>query len=209
MTTNDPLYELCRSLPGVTEDVKWGDDLVFSVGGKMFACFHVPDGEPLSFKVPAGVFDLLVQQEGIALIQALFDHSDPVNLTRHLYKNPLADAPEERVLLLQVAIGDSQVPNLTSDLLARAIGAKLMVPSIYDVPGVETVTAPTTEPTMVQILIPEMFEANPPPESNVPPLSDNGTHGAVSFLPHILGQSFHFLENGEVINPCDGACDPD
>jgi predicted DNA-binding protein (MmcQ/YjbR family) len=29
--------ELCRSLPGVTEDVKWENDLIFSVGGKMFA----------------------------------------------------------------------------------------------------------------------------------------------------------------------------
>ncbi|WP_374583161.1 MmcQ/YjbR family DNA-binding protein [Pseudoduganella sp.] len=29
--------EFCRSLPGVTEDIKWGDNLVFSVGMKMFA----------------------------------------------------------------------------------------------------------------------------------------------------------------------------
>jgi predicted DNA-binding protein (MmcQ/YjbR family) len=28
---------LCRSFPGCTEDIKWGADLVFSVGGKMFA----------------------------------------------------------------------------------------------------------------------------------------------------------------------------
>lgn len=28
---------LCRSLPGATEDIKWGADLVFSVGEKMFA----------------------------------------------------------------------------------------------------------------------------------------------------------------------------
>ncbi|MDB4941609.1 MAG: hypothetical protein JWP97_1143 [Labilithrix sp.] len=29
----------CRSLPHVTEDVKWGADLCFSIGGKMFAVF--------------------------------------------------------------------------------------------------------------------------------------------------------------------------
>ena len=29
----------CRSLPHVTEDVKWGDHLCFSIGGKMFASF--------------------------------------------------------------------------------------------------------------------------------------------------------------------------
>ena len=27
---------MCTSLPGVTEDIKWGNDLVFSVGGKCF-----------------------------------------------------------------------------------------------------------------------------------------------------------------------------
>ena len=28
--------KLCRSFPGATEDIKWGADTVFSVGGKMF-----------------------------------------------------------------------------------------------------------------------------------------------------------------------------
>ena len=27
MTHEDPLFELCRALPGVTEDVEWGDNL--------------------------------------------------------------------------------------------------------------------------------------------------------------------------------------
>lgn len=61
----DPLYELCLSLPGVTEDVKWGDNLVFSVGKKMFAVFHLPDGEPLSFKADPETFSVLVQQPGV------------------------------------------------------------------------------------------------------------------------------------------------
>ncbi len=30
---------LCRTFPGSTEDLKWGDDVVFSVGMKMFAHF--------------------------------------------------------------------------------------------------------------------------------------------------------------------------
>jgi predicted DNA-binding protein (MmcQ/YjbR family) len=33
----DQLRELCLSFPGATEQVQWGDDLVFKVGGKMFA----------------------------------------------------------------------------------------------------------------------------------------------------------------------------
>ena len=34
--TIDAIRQLCRALPHVTEDIKWDDDLVFSIGGKMF-----------------------------------------------------------------------------------------------------------------------------------------------------------------------------
>jgi predicted DNA-binding protein (MmcQ/YjbR family) len=71
----DPLYELCRSLPGVTEDVKWGDNLVFSVGLKMFAVFNVPMGVPFSFKVDLEMFALLTQQPGIRPAPYLARHS--------------------------------------------------------------------------------------------------------------------------------------
>jgi predicted DNA-binding protein (MmcQ/YjbR family) len=62
---SDPLLDLCRSLPGATEDVKWGNDLVFSVGGKMFAAFEMPEGESIGLKVASDVFEALVQQPGI------------------------------------------------------------------------------------------------------------------------------------------------
>jgi predicted DNA-binding protein (MmcQ/YjbR family) len=58
--SDDPLIRLCRSLPGATEDVKWGDNLIFSVGGKMFAGFDLPELQPLSFKVDPVAFQTLV-----------------------------------------------------------------------------------------------------------------------------------------------------
>lgn len=73
--SKDVLYDLLRSLPGVTEDVKWGNDLVFSVGGKMFAVFMLPDGEPLSFKVDDAAFASLTQQPGITPAPYLARHS--------------------------------------------------------------------------------------------------------------------------------------
>lgn len=68
------LLYLCRSLPGVTEDVKWDNDLVFSVGGKMFACFELPEGEPFSFKVHPDTFDVLTGQPGIKPAPYLAKH---------------------------------------------------------------------------------------------------------------------------------------
>ena len=57
---------LCRTFPGCTEDVKWGDDVVFSVGLKMFA---VTGGEVpatgMSFKVDDERFLELTDRPGI------------------------------------------------------------------------------------------------------------------------------------------------
>lgn len=44
--------QLCRALPGATEDVKWESNLVFSVAAKMFAVTGVDgDANGISFKV--------------------------------------------------------------------------------------------------------------------------------------------------------------
>ncbi len=61
----DGLLELCRRLPGTTEDVKWGDNFVFSVGGRMYALFDMPDFETFSLKVDPVTFDVLTTKPGI------------------------------------------------------------------------------------------------------------------------------------------------
>lgn len=80
-TQIDPLFDFCRNLPGVTEDVKWDNDLVFSVGGKMFAVFGLPDLEPIGFKVDSAVFPVLTQQPGIVPAPYMAKHSW-INVTR-------------------------------------------------------------------------------------------------------------------------------
>lgn len=57
---------LCRTLPGCVEDIKWGADLVFSVGAKMFACAggEVP-AQGISFKVEDERFLELTDRPGI------------------------------------------------------------------------------------------------------------------------------------------------
>ena len=56
------LRAVCRSLPGVTEDIKWEDDLIFSVGDKMFAGFDVEESDHLGFKCDDDDFDALVER---------------------------------------------------------------------------------------------------------------------------------------------------
>lgn len=61
----DAVRKLCRSLPLVTEDVKWGQDLVFSIGGKMFVVVNTEPPHQLSFKCSAETFAELIEQPGI------------------------------------------------------------------------------------------------------------------------------------------------
>ena len=57
---------LCRSFPGATEDIKWGDALVFSVGTKMFAITGAgPDSRRICFKVDDDAFLALTDRPGI------------------------------------------------------------------------------------------------------------------------------------------------
>ena len=60
-----PLMDFCRKLPHVTEDVKWGNDLVFSIGGKMFCVFDNAGGTKFSFKATPAMFSILTKKEGI------------------------------------------------------------------------------------------------------------------------------------------------
>lgn len=54
----EDISNLCLSLPMVTQDIKWGHDLVFSIGGKMF-CVIGLDQVPTSasFKVTDEEFE--------------------------------------------------------------------------------------------------------------------------------------------------------
>jgi predicted DNA-binding protein (MmcQ/YjbR family) len=54
----DDIRSICKKLPGTTEDVKWGADLCFSVGTKMY-CVTGVDQVPVgvSFKVTDESFE--------------------------------------------------------------------------------------------------------------------------------------------------------
>lgn len=56
----------CLSLPHTTETVQWADDLVFKIGGKMYAVAPLEPRRPwLSFKCSPDTFGELVERVGI------------------------------------------------------------------------------------------------------------------------------------------------
>lgn len=64
MADIDQLREYCLSLPGATEDVKWENDLVFSVGGKMFCVAGLEKPLRFSFKVADDEYDEISSKIG-------------------------------------------------------------------------------------------------------------------------------------------------
>lgn len=62
----DWIRDLCLSLPGATEQILWGNDLVFKAGGKMFAAAPLEPGRVcLSLKCSAEDFAELIERPGI------------------------------------------------------------------------------------------------------------------------------------------------
>ncbi len=57
----------CLSLPHVTEKIQWGNDLLFCLGGKMFAVIVLDEASPnrLTFKCTPEKFAELVELENI------------------------------------------------------------------------------------------------------------------------------------------------
>jgi predicted DNA-binding protein (MmcQ/YjbR family) len=55
----------CLNLPGTTEDVKWGSDLCFLIGGKMFAVVNLDPPHQISFKTTPERFAELVERDGV------------------------------------------------------------------------------------------------------------------------------------------------
>lgn len=62
----EQLRKFCLAFPGATEDIKWGADLCFCIGGKMFCVTSADSGQGgMSIKCTPETFDDLIEREGI------------------------------------------------------------------------------------------------------------------------------------------------
>ncbi len=99
----------CLSFPHVTEEVQWGDNLVFKVGGKLFAITSLePGGHFASLKCSPERFHELVERPGMMpapyLARAYWialeredaaGHAELLELLREAYEIVLAGLPKK------------------------------------------------------------------------------------------------------------------
>lgn len=149
-------------------------------------------------------------QVTMALVQQVFDRVDSLNYAEHLINDRLPGRPEAPELLMVEALHDTQVANLVTRWVALAAGFTQIVPAIDAVWGLDTEEAPAPDGASTTAgYVQHDLGAEPPPEGNMPPATDNGVHGDVRRTDAYREQMGVFLEFGRITQPCDGPCDPD
>src|SRR5262249_49630679 len=114
----------------------------------------------------------------------------------------VASAPAKRIIL-QESIGDAQVTNISTEVLARTMGLDGMelVQPVY---GIVEKPGPLDSAYTQWDIHPSPL----PPTTNTPAPHDNGAHGGIQELPPLrLHIQDFFTADGQVQPTCGGPCD--
>ncbi len=139
--------------------------------------------------------DPLQRQRLYATSQLWWDAADPISYTSEL-------ANVQTPYLLQEAIGDEQVPNMTTRALARSIGLSQIGPVVEPVWGLDTVMAPLPPGSSGYVQLDP--ERPLPPDTNTPAPVTNA-HTTPRKWVETQTMTLGFLEpgaEGTVVSPC-------
>ncbi len=138
-----------------------------------------------------------------SVLGSIWELTDPVTYLPHLTHDPLPGSTAKQIIY-QVGYRDAQVCNLASDMAARTGGFSQLLPSNHEVWGLDEYAA--GDAGVVQYWD---CGDGPIPEGNEPP-DENEAHECVRRKATAQAQtSAFFASDGEILNFCDGACDPD
>ncbi|NMO20121.1 hypothetical protein HPC49_21755 [Pyxidicoccus fallax] len=180
---------------------------VFSVGGADFSLMMFR-ARPFAMFLNAiiqTVPDALDQQKFAALTQTGFDRIDPLTYAPHVLTDPYEGAPASRRLLVQYGLGDAQVPNVATELHARALGLTQQLPATWRVPLLPAQEGALEGSALVQF----DFGLPAPLPGTVAdlPAADNAVHEGVRRDNEGRDQVDRFLRpGGRVEVTCDGIC---
>lgn len=122
------------TLVGVENDL---DASVLNVGGGYFSDF---------VSIFLGDFMAIIPKEIFVGVQWVMDAGDPINYMRAVTREPFpATGARRRSLLLQEAVDDDTVPNLSTENLARVAHCDQVQPVVKPVPGLGVVASPASE----------------------------------------------------------------
>jgi hypothetical protein len=167
----------------------------------------------------------------LSLVQSMWDRGEPDGYANHMTTDPLPNTPPHKVLI-EMAYGDHQVANVTTEVEARTIGAPLRMPAVdanrlqpgYTNPfaGLQTLgdlSGPAADgrgyfiwdigPKRPNPLTPDpsdILGTDPPPLTNTAPDDSFGLDPhdrVIRNTPAIRQQIAEFLDtNGKITDPC-------
>ncbi len=146
----------------------------------------------------------------LALIQMLWDRSDPNGYAAHIVNDPLPNTPSHEVLL-HSAFGDHQVANVSTEIEARTIGIPVHQPALA--PGRHTdvdpyfaiAPVPSYPHAGSALIIWDSGEPAPPIE-NIPPTAGSDPHSDPRNSVIGRQQKSDFLQTGGFVSDvCSGA----
>ncbi|MCP4872512.1 MAG: hypothetical protein GY898_27795 [Proteobacteria bacterium] len=153
-------------------------------------------------------YEPLDLQLAMSMMQNILDRADSLNYVEHLTTDRW-DGRTNVAVTLHEAIDDAQVSNMVTEWVARSADVPVITPSPEVAWGLEEVTAAEPDgfdgPSAMYVYD---LHVEPPPDGNVPPETDGGSHGAVRDLPVYVEHVGRFLEDGSIVQVCDGPCDP-
>jgi hypothetical protein len=154
------------------------------------------------------IVDGLEQQKLIATYQRGFDRFDPAQYGAYILNDDLPVGPpsqrEQKQVLMQVGIGDDQVPNFASWTHARIVGIPVVQPSARDVPLLPTANAPLEGSGLV---IWDLGDDDSFYESAQPTTEKTSAHEGVRRRPEAHAQMRRFWHDGIIDNTCgDAGC---
>jgi hypothetical protein len=148
----------------------------------------------------------------LQLIQLLWDRGENNGYVQHLTTDTYPGIDPKRVLLVQ-AFGDHQVANVSTEVLARTIGAVVYEPALADGRSLDVdpqwaIPSLTDTPDAGAVLVVWDWGTPPPPTVNLPPSEPeygDDPHGNGSSEPMLLQQALTWLITGEFSDVCAGA----
>ena len=146
--------------------------------------------------------DPAVYQLNLAFLGMGMEPYDPITTAAHVLHDPLPGVPA-KTILMWYTMGDCLVNNLTTEFVARTMGIDFLSPNVKDVWHM----TPKTGPLVSGI---NVFNDHPtplPPENNIPPATDNGTHSGINRKPAALRSVEKFLLQDTIVQTCGQGSD--
>jgi hypothetical protein len=144
-------------------------------------------------------FDVVL---AINLFQQRWDQTETSGIANVVLAGTATGVPPKQILM-HMAIGDDQVPNLATEWQARTMGVPVLSPSSVYVPfGMTAATGPIANGSALVIM-----DGGAPlvPLTNEP-APETGMHNLTRTQAASRRQIKHFYETGEIGNECAGVC---